>query len=111
MNEPKVHLEQPWNGFSCLHIGDYRIGIAVTDENGEQDPGEAGRALVSLIDEVHELRGRIRALETALKPFADSVFNDNGDITVAPPSSSTPYKFAYWAMRKTTQKSGETDGN
>jgi len=40
-----VRLEQPCAGFSCLHIGPYKIGIAITNEDGEQDPEAAGTAL------------------------------------------------------------------
>jgi hypothetical protein len=32
-----------------------------------------------------ELNARIAELEAALKPFADAVYNDNGDITLSHP--------------------------
>lgn len=44
-----VHLAVPWAGFSRLDIGPYKIGIAITDEDGKQDPEEAGAALAELI--------------------------------------------------------------
>ena len=42
-------LHDPWAGFSRLDIGPYVIGIAITTEDGQQDPEEAGAALLELV--------------------------------------------------------------
>ena len=45
-----VHLEQPWAGFSVLHLDGFKIGIAITSENGSQNPEEAGVKLEKFIE-------------------------------------------------------------
>jgi hypothetical protein len=44
-----VQLQVPWAGFSRLDIGPYKIGIAITTEDGTQDPEEAGAAFAELV--------------------------------------------------------------
>lgn len=45
-----ARLHQPWAGFSRIDIGPFIIGIAVTNEDGKQDPEAAGAALKDFID-------------------------------------------------------------
>jgi cell division septum initiation protein DivIVA len=49
--------------------------------------------------ERRELLDKIERLQTALKPFAAAVFNDNGDMTISPVTEAEPYKAAYFASR------------
>jgi hypothetical protein len=53
-------------------------------------------------DETAHLRSALRAAITALKPFADCVYNDNGDCTVSDTFSVTPDEFitAHFAEKK-----------
>ncbi|MEM6413218.1 MAG: hypothetical protein AAF720_00990 [Pseudomonadota bacterium] len=44
-----IKIDPPSAAFSCLHIGPYKIGIAVTDEDGEQDSREAGAVLLEFL--------------------------------------------------------------
>ena len=68
-----VRLAQPWAGFSRLDIGPYKIGIAITNEDGDQDPEAAGAALenwVKVCNSFTSLRealaeGRQAAIELA----------------------------------------------
>ena len=45
-----------------------------------------------------ELEPKIERLRAALKPFADAVYNDNGDMTITP-CSIDDYAKAYFVMR------------
>jgi hypothetical protein len=47
---------------------------------------------------------KISKLRKALKPFADAVFNDNGDMTISYANiNSENCIAAYWAMKKTEE--------
>ena len=61
-----VRLEQPWAGFSCLHIGSFKIGIAVTDEDGTQDPDAAGTALEAWVTACNAYEPMRKALEKVM---------------------------------------------
>lgn len=45
-----------------------------------------------------ELVAEIERLRAALKPFADAVYNDNGDMTISHPTVDA-YAKAYFVMR------------
>lgn len=45
------------------------------------------------------LVAEIMRLQAALKPFADSVYNDNGEMTITYRHGPEAYYAAYWAMR------------
>lgn len=47
----------------------------------------------------HAAADRIEALEAALKPFADAVYNDNGDLTVNLSVDGEDLIKAYFAIR------------
>ena len=46
----------------------------------------------------------VKRLQTALQPFADAVFNDNGEMSITPPRSEAYYA-AYWAIKSLTRTS------
>ena len=53
-------------------------------------------------EEIRQLKADKERLREALKPFADAVFNDNGDITVSPSQARYDHFCdAYFAMRAT----------
>lgn len=56
-------------------------------------PALAKRTVAALDEDVEKLR-------KALKPFADAVFNDNGDMTISPICDREAYIAAYFAMRR-----------
>jgi hypothetical protein len=45
-----------------------------------------------VVDQIHRMGFRIVELETALRPFAAAVFNDNGDVTV----TTSSIDHAHW---------------
>jgi hypothetical protein len=50
--------------------------------------------------EITRLRAEVERLRAALKPFADAVYNDNGDMTITHAEHGC-YVNAYFAMRST----------
>ena len=46
----------------------------------------------------------IAALREALKPFADAVYNDNGDMTISHVNGTEPYVRAYFAFKKSNEQ-------
>ncbi len=52
--------------------------------------------LLGKLDDADNESAQVR---TALQPFADSVFNDNGEMTITPRHGSDAYYSAYWAMK------------
>ena len=52
--------------------------------------------------EIARLSAEIARLRAALKPFADCVYNDNGDMTISA-AGFDDYAKAYFAMRPTRQ--------
>ena len=51
------------------------------------------------------MNAEVEALRAALKPFADSVYNDNGEMTITYNHGPEAYYAAYWAMRKKRETS------
>jgi hypothetical protein len=49
------------------------------------------------------LEGQNEQLRAALKPFADAVFNDNGDLTVSTSTNRDHYIRAYMVLRAIEQ--------
>lgn len=50
--------------------------------------------------EVLRLRSENERLRKALQPFADAVFNDNGDMTISPCHCTKDLITAYFALRR-----------
>ena len=53
----------------------------------------------AVADDITKLNTDIERLLAALKPFADAVYNDNGDMTVSP-AGHDDYIKAYFVMRE-----------
>jgi hypothetical protein len=49
---------------------------------------------------IEALQRRVEELEAALKPFADAIYNDNGDITVDLSVKSEDLVKAYFVLRR-----------
>lgn len=66
-----------------------------------------GRETRTLLFEEAEKRGKLEAdnerLRAALRPFADAVYNDNGDMTVTP-CGIDAYSRAYFVMRRNNEQ-------
>lgn len=63
--------------------------------------------IIALRQELDRLRGmatvrEVVRLRAALQPFADAVFNDNGDMTISP-CGLDAYRKAYFVMRGSPQ--------
>lgn len=63
-------------------------------------------ALERACAEVERLRATNAELVAALKPFANSVYNDNGDMTVTP-CGIDDYIKAYFVMRRLAKAGGK----
>ena len=64
-----------------------------------------------LASEITRLRSQLERAKATLKPFADCVFNDNGDMTVT--MSNVGYSDfcrAYWTERALTDDFSDDDG-
>ena len=68
---------------------DARAALAASIEQGK-----------AAADEAKRLRVVLEKLHKAIKPFANAVFNDNGDCTVTPCHDYDSYIAAYFAERK-----------
>lgn len=78
-----------------------RIKATIADQKTHGDPA----ACLSYFD-VMDLIAEIERTRAALKPFADAVYNDNGDMTVTPVGIDE-YASAYFVMRSFEQKGVE----
>lgn len=60
----------------------------------------------SYANENQRFHDEIERLRAALKPFADAVYNDNGDMTITP-CGIDEYAKAYFVMRRTVEQSAK----
>lgn len=94
-----VRLEQPWAGFSCLHIGSFKIGIAVTDEDGTQDPDAAGTALEAWVTACNAYEPMKEALEKVMvggNHLGLIIGADHPPYTASHEEARTHYADAIW---------------
>lgn len=73
-----VSLAEPWSGLSRLDIGPYKIGIAITNEDGDQDPEAAGAALESWVTACNSVSSLREALAFYAGETVHGLAGDNG---------------------------------
>jgi Lar family restriction alleviation protein len=89
----------------AVRVCDLRIAKAVFDA---QPPVQ--QAALSTPPQPEALQRRVEELEAALKPFANAIYNDNGDITVDLSVKSEDLVKAYFVLRRAALIQEQKDG-